>query len=136
MRESNVKLLEAEAKDLAAWSKTKYTKKDIEFFLSFNLAEVKFKTLKGEEKTIFCTSNLAFIKIIAEAKKENKKKIASSSSHSAGIRTRSPFYVDTWDLVENKRKTIALRSFTVINFISITPENILILDELARSIIG
>ena len=136
MRESNVKLLEAEAKDLAAWSKTKYTKKDIELFLAFNIAEVKFKTLKGEDRTILCTSNMPLIKILAEAKKENKKKIAASASRATGIRTRSPHTIDTWDLVENKRKTVSLGSFSVINFISITPENILILDELAHSIIG
>lgn len=134
MRESGAELLQAESKDIAAWSKLRHTKQDLELFLNFNIAEIEFKTMKGEDRKIVCTSNMTLVKIMAEAKKQNKQKLAKIKSN--GIRTKDARTVDTWDLVANKRKSISLSSWQIVNFISITPENILILDELAKKVIG
>ncbi len=133
LRESNAALLKAEAVDLAKWSKLKHTKGDLETFLQFNLAEIEFKTLDSGYTSIICTSNTALIKILDTKKPEDKKKLVNFKS--AGIQTKDLKSVLTWDLVENTYKTISLNTWQITNFISITPENVLILDELINKIL-
>ena len=133
LSESNADLLKAEAVDLAKWSKLKHTKGDFETFLQFNLAEIEFKKLDGEDTSIICTSNTALIEIFNTKKPEDKKKLVNFKSQ--GIRTKDLKLVMTWDLVENKFKTIPLNSWQIANFISITPENVLILDELINKLL-
>ena len=133
LRSSNAELLKAEAADLAKWSKLRHVKDDFELFLNFNIAEVEFKAADGKDCKIICTSNTTLVELFSLAKDNERAKIAKKQS--AGIKTRDKTSVDTWDLVENKRKTVKLKSWQIVNFISITPENILILDELVRKLL-
>ena len=133
LRSSNAELLKAEAVDLAKWSKLRHVKEDFELFLNFNIAEVEFKTADGKDRKIICTSNTTLVELFSLAKDNERAKVAKKQS--AGIKTRDKTSVDTWDLVENKRKTVKLKSWQIVNFISITPENILILDELVRKLL-
>ena len=77
--------------------------------MNFNLAEIEFRTKSGEDRSIICTSNMTLVKILAESKKENKQKLALVKSK--GIRTKDKRSIDTWDLIDNKRKTISLSSW-------------------------
>ena len=43
--------------------------------------------------------------------------------------------VDTWDLIDNKRKTVSTASWQITNFISITPENALVIVEVLKNIL-
>jgi len=133
MKQSSSELLKAEGADLAKWSKLKHTKEDFELFLNFNIAEISYKTLEGEDRTMVCTSNAALIKVFSLVKESDKKKAMHLKTN--GIRTKAKRSVDTWDLIENKRKTVSLNSWAIINFISITPKNILILDELMKKLL-
>ena len=133
LRESNSELLKAEANDFAKWSKLKHVKDDFELFLQFNLAEIEFKTLDGKDASIICTSNTALIKILSTKKPEDKKKLVKFRG--AGIKSKDPKYVKTWDLVNNTYKIIFLKSWQIVNFISISPDNVLILDELINKIL-
>ena len=133
LRSSNAELLKAEAVDLAKWSKLRHVKEDFELFLNFNIAEVEFKTADGKDRKIICTSNTTLVELFSLVKDNERAKVAKKQS--AGIKTRDKTSVDTWDLVENKRKTVKLKSWQIVNFISITPENILILDELVRKLL-
>ena len=133
MRESSSELLKAESKDLAKWSKLKHVKDDFELFLQFNLAEIEFKTLDGKDDSIICTSNTALIKILSTKKPEEKQKLIKFKG--PGIKSKDPKYVKTWDLVNNTYKTIYLKSWQIANFISISPDNVLILDELINKIL-
>ena len=133
LRSSNTELLKAEAVDLTKWSKLRHVKEDFELFLNFNIAEVEFKTADGKDRKIICTSNTTLVELFSLVKDNERAKVAKKQS--AGIKTRDKTSVDTWDLVENKRKTVKLKSWQIVNFISITPENILILDELVRKLL-
>lgn len=128
LRESDSLLLKAEAEDIAKWSKLRHTKKDLELFLQFNIAEIKFRSLDGKDANIICTSNIPLMKVIETKKLEDKKKIKDIKNN--GITTKDIKSVLTWDLIDNKYKTISLNAWQITNFISITPKNILILDEL------
>lgn len=133
MRSSNSELLKAESSDLAKWSKLRHNKADFELFLNFNIAEIEFKTADNRHAKIICTSNTTLIKLYSLIKEDDVKKTAKLKSD--GIKTKDPSSIDTWDLVENKRKTVKLTSWQIVNFISITPENILILDELIKKLL-
>lgn len=130
LRNSSAKLLKAEGRDLAKWSKFKHNKKDFELFLQFNIAEVEFKTEDGKDDSIVCTSNTSLIKLLNTEKAEEKKKLVKFKG--PAIRSKDPNSVLTWDLSDNSYKTICMKSWQIVNFISISPKNVLILDELVR----
>lgn len=67
--------------------------------------------------------------------KRKKDKVEASKLKSAGIHTHDSTSVNTWDIVDNKMKTLSLSSWQIMNFISISKENILILDELMNDIL-
>lgn len=133
LRESNSLLLKAEGADLSKWSKLKHVKKDFELFLQFNIAEISFRTIDGSDSRILCTNNTALIKILQTDELKDKQKLIKFKG--PNISTKNPKYVMTWDLKDNTFKNIFLKSWQIENFISITPKNILILDELLRNII-
>lgn len=132
MQKSESQLLKQQAEDLAKWSKLRHTKQDLELFLQFNIAEIQFRA-KQEIRTILCTSNTTLIKIIAAKKVNDKKQLADEKSD--GIRTKDLTSVLTWDLIDKSYKTINLTSWQIINFISIFPSNILLLDEILNKVI-
>ena len=139
IREANSELHKAASKDLAKWSKLKHIKEDFELFLQFNIAEIEYRTLKGEDASVICTSNTALIKILDANTKEDKQKLVKF--HGSAIKSKDPKSVLTWDLVNNRYTTIPLNSWQIRwqdgkpNLISISPENILILDELITKIL-
>ena len=115
LRESNVALLKAEELDLKKWSRLKHNKTDFELFLQFNLAEIEFTTVDNTESSILCTSNTALIKILNTKKQKDKKELANLKS--SGITTKDLRSVLTWDLIENKYKTISLNSWQIKRFL-------------------
>ena len=76
---------------------------------------------------------MPLVEVMQAAKATDKKKIAKKKA--AAIRTKDPFSVDAWDLVDNKRKTVSLRSWQIVNFLTISPENVLVLDEVIKQIL-
>lgn len=133
LRHSRVKLLQTEAADLEKWSKLQHIKEDLELFLQFNLAELKFKSRAGVEKHIVCTSNAALIKVFSAAVHEDKKKFARFAS--SGIHCKEKDVVKTWDLEKNKLKSVSLKDWQIVNFITISEKNILILDEVLHKLL-
>lgn len=127
------KLLEAELEGLSKWEKLRHTKDDLELFLNFNIAEIIYLTKDGHQKSIICTSNTPLINIFNTKKLADKQSFAKENSD--GIKTKDRSSVDTWDLLENKRKTISLTSWQIVNFISISPDNILILDKIFNELV-
>ena len=127
------KILQTEAEDLQKWSKLKHNKADLELFLAFNIAELKFKTVDGADASGIFTGNMPLVEVMQAAKATDKKKIAKKKA--AAIRTKDPFSIDAWDLVNNKRKTVSLRSWQIVNFLTISQENILVLDEVIKQIL-
>lgn len=128
LKESDNEILKNEANDLAKWSKLKHSKSDLEFFLNFNIAQIDFFTKDGKESSIVGTSNTTLIKIYSLKKDKDKKKLKGLKSD--GMRTNDSTSVQIWDLIENKPKTIFLKSWQIMSFISINEDNILLLDKL------
>ena len=133
MRKSGNEMLETEARDLAQWSKLKHNKSDLELFLNFNIAEIQFKTKDNKDSSIIGTANTTLVKVFSAIKDEDKQK--ASKLKSSGMRTKDSTSVHIWDLVENKMKTMLLNSWSIKNFISITEENILLLDKVLRELL-
>ena len=133
LRKSKSVLLQTEGEDVLRWSKLRHTKDNLELMLQFNLVQLSFKNVAGVESQIICTSNTKFIKIFSLKKKEDKRKLINFSS--PGLTTKDKNSVLTWDLQENKYKTIILKDWYVVNFISITPENALVLDEVVHKLL-
>ena len=134
MRHSRVELLKTEAQDIAIWSKLSHSKKDLELFLNFNLAEISYKTKSGVEKRIICTSNGPLIKIFSTLTKEKKRKYVKLVS--PGFRCKEHDLVKTWDLEDNKLKSVFLKEWQIMNFISIHEHNVLILDEVLHKLLA
>lgn len=133
LRHSRVKLLQTEAADLEKWSKLRHSKTDLELFLQFNLAELKFKTRVGVEKQMICTSNAALIKVFSAIVHEDKKRYVKFASN--GFHCKEKDLIKTWDLEENKLKSVNLKEWQIVNFISISEQNILILDEVLHKLL-
>ena len=130
---SGNKLLETEAEDLAMWQKLKHNKEDLELFLNHNVAEIKFLKSDGSESEVFGTSNVALIKVFSA--KKDKDKIKAKYLNSSGMRSKKSNSVEIWDLIENKQKTMILKSWQIENFITISEKNILILDQVLHDIL-
>lgn len=76
---------------------------------------------------------MSLVKALTALKKDDQKRFLTERS--TGIRTADKMSVDTWDLIDNKRKTMSLAAWQITNFISITPENSLVLIELLKNIL-
>ena len=131
LKSSGNALLEAEARSIELLKKLRHTKADLEILLANSIAEIEFKPKRGGDFTrIVCSSNVRFVNVYKALKKSDKaKKIRSPF---AGIHTRDSFSVDTYDLVDGKRKTISLRSWRVVNLVALTEDNVMVLDRLVR----
>lgn len=133
MRESNSELLKAQSNDISTWSKLKHNKEDLELFLQFNIAYIQFQTNKGEITSTLCTSNTALIKMLqlTEKEKDQKKKLVKFKG--PVIKSKEKNEVLSWDIRQKDFRSINLKSWYILNFISITPKNILILDEIVNA---
>ena len=101
--------------------------------LNGNIAKIQFVT-KDKKKVIRTfTSNMVFVRLLSEAKEKNRKILANNIYNSQGIITKDPFSVDSWDIEENSRKTILLKSWKILECIRILPERALILTEIYRN---
>jgi hypothetical protein len=133
LKTSDIKSLQHKGADAEKWSALRHTKYDFELFLNFNIAEIQFKTLDNKDATIVCTSNTTLIKLFSTLKESDKKKIACLPSN--GIKTKDLRSIDTWDLIDNKLKTVSLASWQINDFIGITPENILDLHNFINKLL-
>lgn len=131
MKASKNKLLVAEGKALSIWGKLSHNKEGLELFLTHNIAEIRFKPGKSDKyESLVLTGNNRLIKVYSALKPEDKKKFLASPF--AGIRTKDPLTVDAYDLAAGKVKTISLRAWQILNFVTITEENVEVLDALVR----
>lgn len=66
--------------------------------------------------------------------KASDKKTALKSKNK-GIRTNDPKSVLTFNIIENKYNTVMLDFWDIITFLTITPDNIEILDSVANDML-
>lgn len=131
---SGNKLLEAAGKELSKWKKLKHNKQDLEFFLQFNIAHIKFRPKNNVVmQEIVCTSNTQFIEVFSKLKESEKKKALKSKNN--GIRTKDPASILTFNLLKNTYNTVSLAMWEIVNFITITPDNIEVLDSFVNNLL-
>lgn len=133
LAKSGNKLLEAAANDMSQWQQLKHNKQDLELFLQFNLVNLRFKPKnKHSMQEIVCTSNTRFIEVFSKLKKSEKQKALKLKND--GIRTKDPNSILTYNIITNKYNTIDLSMWEIVNFISMTEDNIEILDDVLNNI--
>ena len=133
LAKSGNKLLEAAANDMSQWQQLKHNKQDLELFLQFNLVNLRFKPKnKHSMQEIVCTSNTKFIEVFSKLKKSEKQKALKLKN--AGIRTNEPNSVLTYNIITNRYNTIDLSTWEIVNFISMTEDNIEILDDVLNNL--
>lgn len=133
LAKSGNKLLEAAANDMSQWQQLKHNKQDLELFLQFNLVNLRFKPKnKHSMQEIVCTSNTKFIEVFSKLKKSEKQKALKLKND--GIRTKDPNSILTYNIITNKYNTIDLSAWEIVNFISMTEDNIEILDDVLNNI--
>lgn len=131
---SGNKVLEAAGKDFNKWSKLKHNKEDLELFLQFNLAHIRYRPAGVVVmKDIVCTSNTTFINTFSKIKETDKKKAVRSKN--SGIRTKDKKSVMTYNLLENKYYTLPLDLWEIVTFLTISPENIEVLDQVVNDML-
>ena len=133
MKKSKNPLLQAEAEDVAAQKNFKHNKEDLQLLLNGNIARIQFMTKDKKKVTREFTSNMIFVRLLSEAKEKNRKILANKLNESQGIITKDPFSVDSWDIEENSRKTIFLKSWKILECVRIMPERALILAEIYKN---
>lgn len=84
-------------------------------------------------KEIVCTSNNRFIKVFSSLKESQKKKAISTKFD--GIKTKDPTSVLTYNIVEGKYNTIDLNWWELISFITMSEENVELLDQVANEML-
>lgn len=82
---------------------------------------------------IVCTSNTRFIKVFSEVKKSQKKEKLKIKND--GIRTKDPHSILTYNIIKDTYNTIDLSQWEIINFISMTEENIELLDQVINDLL-
>lgn|SRR5574344_1737362 len=135
LRSSSSEVLKAEAAGIEKWKDFRHTKKNLELFLEFHVAEVQFTKIDGSLGDIICTSNVPLIKLSSMLEESSQKRSKFSHMKPDGINVKDKWSVMTWDLVDNHYKTIKMIDWSIINFIAITRENILVLDSTMKSIL-
>ena len=132
---SRNKVLEAAGRELPKWKKLKHNKQDLELFLQFNIAHIKYKP-KGDVvmKDIVCTSSTRFIAVFSMLRESDKKR-ALKKTREDGIRTKDKNSILTYNLLDNTYNTIDLSLWQVVNFLTITPDNIEILDTVINDML-
>lgn len=130
LKASGKEVLEAQGNGIEMWKTLKHNKHDLELFLQFNITELRFKP-KGTRdfKTIVCTSNTRLISVF-QALKEIDKKKAFKSIPFDGIKTKNSNSIMTFNLIDNKYNTILLSAWELGSFVTITENNLLIIDAL------
>lgn len=131
---SGNKILEAAANDWSKWSKLKHSKIDLEFFLKNNIVHLKFRSKNAAVmKDIVCTSNTRFIAVFSALKDSLKKKALRTKFD--GISTKDKTSIMTFNLIDNKYNTIDLSMWEIVAFLTITEDNIEILDKVANELL-
>lgn len=131
---SGNKILEAAANDMSKWSQLRHNKSDLELFLQFNIVHLRYKPKnKHSMQDIVCTSNTRFIKVFSEVKKSQKKEKLKIKND--GIRTKDPHSILTYNIIKDTYNTIDLSQWEIINFISMTEENIELLDQVINDLL-
>lgn len=121
-------VLEAAGKELPKWKKLKHNKQDLELFLQFNIAHLRYRPKNAVVmQDIVCTSDTQFIEVFSKLKESEKKKALRSKN--SGIHTKDTNSILTFNLLENKYNTIMLDFWEIVNFLTITPDNIEVLDQ-------
>lgn len=85
-------------------------------------------------KDIVCTSNTRFIAVFSMLR-ESDKKHALKKTREDGIRTKDKNSILTYNLIDNTYNTIDLSMWQVVNFLTITPDNIEILDAIINDML-
>lgn len=135
LKASGKEVLEAESAGIEMWRSLKHNKHDLELFLQFNIAELRFKPKDARDfKTIVCTSNTRLIAVFQASKDIDKKK-ALKSTPLFGIKTNNSNSILTFNLVDNKYNTILLNAWELGSFLTITEKNLPILDALLSDLL-
>lgn len=130
LKSSGKKLLEAQAEGIELWKQMKHNKKDLELFLQFNVAELRFKPKDDPKyRFIVCTSNTRLIAVFQALKEFEKKKVLKTVPF-AGIRTKNSTSIMTFNLIANSYNTIPLRAWQLGNFVTLSEKNIPIIDTM------
>jgi len=105
--------------------------------LAYNLVEIEFLPKDASNakdyRRVLCTGNRRFINVFRAKKESDARKMLASPF--VGIHTKDPFSVDAYDLVDGKIKTISLKSWKVVFFVTFIPENVLVLNDIAKECI-
>lgn len=128
LNNSNITALKRKAADISKWSKCKHNKVGLETYLQFHIVELHFNYKDGSEGTIYCTSNLAFIAAYSKLKNTKDNKKIQFKYINGGIKTADPNTIDTWDLIDNQRKSINLFNngqdkWYIKDFVPLEPED-------------
>lgn len=130
LKASGREILETQGAGMEMWRSLKHNKHDLELFLQFNIAELRFKSKDARDfKTIVCTSNTRLIAVFQALKEIDKKKALKSTPFS-GIKTKNSNSILTFNLIDNKYNTILLNVWELGSFLTITEKNLPILDAL------
>lgn len=129
-------MLVSEAQAIEKWKDLSHNKSGLELFLQFNIAELRFKPKSLLPfKNIICTSNTQFISVFSQRRESLKAKAAATVAFS-GIYTNNVDSIMTFNLLTNRYNTVSLRAWEIVNFVSIVPDNVVILDSLVNDILG
>lgn len=127
-------VLEAAGKDIGKWAKLKHNKEDLELFLQFNLAHIKFRPKNAiVMQDVVCTSNTTFINVFSKLKTTDKAKALRTTN--SGIRTKDKSSVLTYNILDNKYYTIDLGLWEIVTFLTISPDNIAVLDKVVNEML-
>lgn len=135
LKKSDHPLLIAAVRDGAKWMKLRHAKQDLELFLAHNIARIRFKTKSdGKYSEVVCTGNNRLMKVLMAVR--NTDKVDLVKTPFVGIKTNDSASVTAYDIESNHLKTISLKSWEILEFVTITEENVLILDAIIRASIS
>ena len=84
-------------------------------------------------KEIVCTSNTRFIAVFSALKDSLKKRALATRVD--GISTKDSSSTMTFNLIDNKYNTIDLSMWEIVAFLTISEDNIEILDKVANELL-
>ena len=125
LKSSRNVFLKAEGKAIEKWKNLPHSKKGLDLFLKFNIAEVLYGG-----RSFFCTSNVDLVNRILAI-------LGSEKAISKSGLTSKRDIVLTWDMVEDKPISFSMKeTWKILNMIPIDSSNIQLLDNILKGILS
>lgn len=136
VKRSDSEFLKTELNNMSKWANLKHNKKDLQFLLRFNIANIEYLNKDGKWISNYVTSNNVLINLLQMSDNNfntyRKTKSHKLNANKTNIENKDNTKIITFDIYSNKFVTISLTAWAITDFLTINEKNVLLISEILR----